>query len=376
MSKDGKFGSVTDVNLGDYPIFKHYNDSEIATKVDSFRKGEFSLYTVFKVALFGSIGYFSWIYVLPPVFAAIGQMLAIASSLILFIVLIFLSPVILKGIRIFTRNVHKSLINYDPFAQLEIERQKMIVNLGVFRVAMQNIIGISKEMEITANNYETEGLQLQESIISLQKKATAIKDKMDLMVSKLGIEGAKNEDDYIILATKLQRLLGDSNRAANKLAQAKDFVQKYGAKGNVMKKMGHRLTLAENVMQIKIEDFDATVDMLKRDYEFGRKSNAATSAAMKVLGDKKDWEFNYTLDVIAATMSADMAITAGNMKDIDSITKNYNLDSDDMFTQLNAVADRIKIGTDVIPESKKYANIEYDLTRDDKLKAGKFGDLF
>jgi hypothetical protein len=134
--------------------------------------------------------------------------------------------------------------------------------------------------------------------------------------------------------------------------------------------------MVETAMEIKIQDFDATIEMLKKDYEFGQKSNAATSAAKSVLGFSKGWEFDYALDVVTSTIAADIAMTAGNLRDIETLTTNYNLDSDELFANLNQIADKIKVGQDIIPDAKQYSNPEYKLTRDDKLKSGGFGDLF
>jgi hypothetical protein len=50
--------------------------------------------------------------------------------------------------------------------------------------------------------------------------------------------------------------------------------------------------------------------------------------------------------------------------------------SDELFANLNQIADKIKVGQDIIPDAKQYSNPEYKLTRDDKLKSGGFGDLF
>jgi hypothetical protein len=85
----------------------------------------------------------------------------------------------------------------------------------------------------------------------------------------------------------LQKTLAEGQRVANRLNQQKDFVQKYGSRAAIMKKMGQKLTMVETVMDIKIQDFDATVDMLKKDYEFGQKSNAATTAAKNAMGFTK-----------------------------------------------------------------------------------------
>ncbi len=362
-------------NLSELPILKHFDKNEITTKVDNFRKGEKGMFWFFKLAALIGVGYLTWTYVLPPVFQAIGQFMAVAATGILIVAAIIMAPVILKGIRLFTRAIHKALIKYDPFAQLEIEKQKMLENQRTFRTAKGNIASLKTEMEVEAANAEKEAETGQTRIIALQGKAEKIKMEMDSMVQTMGV-AAKSEDDYVNRASELQKILAEAQRVANKLNQSKDFVQKYGSRAAIMKKMGQKLTMVETVMDIKIQDFDATVDMLKKDYEFGQKSNAATSAAKSAMGFTKGWEFDYALDVVTSTIANDIAITAGNLRDIETLTSNYSLDSDELYANLNAVADKIKVGQDIIPEAKQYSNPEYTLTQSDRVKSGGFGDLF
>jgi hypothetical protein len=367
--------STLNANLSELPILKHFNQNEISTKVDTFRKGEKNMFWFFKLAALIGVGYLTWTYVLPPVFQAIGQMLAVAATAVMIVAGVIMAPVIVKGIRLFTRSLHKALIKYDPFAQLEIERQKMLANQTTFRVAKGNIVQLKQEMEVEADRAQKEAESGQTRVIALQGKAEKLKFAMDEMVKTHGV-AAKGEDEYVNMAAELQKVLAEAQRVANKYNQSKDFVQKYGTRANVMKKMGQKLTLVETAMDIKIQDFDATIDMLKKDYEFGQKSNAATTAAKSAMGFTKGWEFDYALDVVTSTIAADIAITAGNLKDIESITSNYTLDSDELYANLNAVADKIKIGTDIIPDASKYSNPEYKLTQSDNLKSGGFGDMF
>jgi hypothetical protein len=367
--------TTLNANLSELPILKHFNQNEISTKVDTFRKGEKNLFWFLKLAVFGAIAWATWTYVLPPVFQAIGQMLAVAATGVMIVGLVILAPVIVKGIRLFARGLHKSLIRYDPFAQLEVERQKMLQNQQSFRTAKGNINSLKQEMEVESRKSEEDANTGQTRIIALQGKAENIKMSMDGMVKKMGIE-AKMEDEYVQYASELQKVLAEAQRVANKLTQSKDFVQKYGSRAAIMKKMGQKLTMVETVMDIKIQDFDATIDMLKKDYEFGQKSNAATTAAKSAMGFTKGWEMDYALEVVTSTIAADIAITSGNLRDIESLTSNYSLDSDELYANLNQIADKIKVGNDVVPNSKQYSNPEYKLTSDDQLKSGGFSDMF
>lgn len=369
-----KTSSLT-ANLSSLPIMKHIPQNEIVTKIDTFRKGEKNLFWFMKLAAFGAIGYLSWVYILPPIFKAIGQVLAVAATAVLVVGLVIAAPVILKGIRLLTRSLHKALIRHDPFAQLEQERAKMETNKILFQKAKGNISQLKHEMEVESENSRKEAEGGETKFLTLQGKAEKIKKQMEDLIATHGV-AAKAEDEYVNLASEFQKTVAEAQRVSNKLTQAKDFVQKYAVRANIMKKLGHKLTMVETAMEIKISDFDATIEMLKKDYAFGQKANAATSAAKSVLGFSQGWEFDYALDVVTSTIAADIAMTAGNLRDIETLTSNYTLDSDELYNNLEAVANKIKIGEDVIPDTKKYNNPEYQLTQSDRVKSGGFGEMF
>jgi hypothetical protein len=367
--------TTMNANLMELPILKHFDKTEIATKVDTFRNGEKNLFWFLKLGIFGAVAWATWVYVLPPVFQAIGQFMAVAATGVLIVAAIIMAPAIIKGIRLLTRAMHKALIKYDPFAQLEIERVKMLGNVQTFRIAKGKIAGLKQDMEVEADRSEKEATAGQTKILHLQGKAEKIKLSMDSMIAKMG-PAAKAEDEYVNHASDLQKVLAEAQRVANQLNQSKDFVQKYGSRAAIMKKMGQKLVMVETAMDIKVLDFDATIKMLKKDYEFGQKSNEATTAAKSAMLFSKGWEFDYALEVVTSTIAADIAMTSGNLKDIDTLCSQYSMDSDELYTNLNVIADKIKIGNDFVPTAKQYSNPEYQLTSDDKLKSGGFQELF
>lgn len=362
-------------SLMQLPIMKHFSESEISNKVENFRKGEKNIYWFLKLAAIGGIGYLSWVYVLPPIFQAIGQLLAVAATGVMIVFLIMLAPVIFKFLRVLTRWIHKAVIRQDPFGELERQRQKMIDNKEIFRMSKGKIDGLKNDMQVEAQKSEKEAIALDAKILTLQSKASALKAELDEMVKKGGTE-ARNSDEFVNGNAELAKLLSESARVSNKRVQAKDFIQKYGTRAAIMKKFSQKLVMVEASMEIKIADFDATIEMLKKDYEFGQKSRQATDAAKSAMLFTKGWELDYALDVVTSTIASDIAATAGNLRDIDSLTSQYALDSDELYANLNLLADNIKVGNDVIPSAKVYNNPEYKLTQDDRIKSGGFHDLF
>lgn len=377
---EAKFQTATKVNtlqdnVYDLPILKNFSKNEIVTKVDTFRKGEKNLFWFIKLAVFGVLGYLTWVYVLPPVFQMVGRFASIAVTAFLCVAAVVTAPAILRGLRNFTRNLHKTFIKHQPFVELANQRVKMVDNQQTFRIAKGGIVTLKNDFEAQAVLAEKDVKTGEKDILKLQNKAVTLKQQMTDLVTEKGPD-IKGEDMYVDLQNDYTKTLADAQRQANKLNQSILYVSKYGTRANIMKKMGQKLSMVETAMQIKLEDFDATVDMLKKDYDFGQRSNAATSAAKSALGFTKGWEFEYAMDVITATISQDIAITSGNLKDIDSLTANFTLDSDESFDNLNMLADRIKTGADVRPTAKQYANPEYKLTSDDKRNSGGFTEVF
>lgn len=377
MGTETQFKSAPTISasLMELPIMKNYSQSQIVTKIDTFRKGEKNLFWFLKLAVFGGIAWCTWKYVLPPVFQAIGAALGAVATAVIVVGVIIAAPVLLKIIRSATRTLNRWFIKHKPFEQLEITRQKMIANQSTFRVAKQNLISLRQDMENESKRAQEDAETGQRDILKWRGKAEKTKAEMEDMIAKMGV-AAKGEDDYVTLAARWQKELATATQIANKTKQSQEFTVKYGTRVNVLKKVNQKLVMAETAMEIKISDFDTTVEMLKKDYNFGQKLNSATTAVKSVLGNKSDWERDYALEVINSTIDADVASSIGNFKDIEMLTSNYDLNSDDLFDNLNAIADKIETGGDVVPQAKTYANPEYNLTSDDKSKAGAFGEMF
>jgi len=364
-----------DSKTRDLPIFKHFNETEISSGLDSFRKGEKGLFWFIKLVALIAVCYLSWVYVLPQVFVMLGRFVAIAVTGFAIVLTIMAIPAILTAMRTFTRWLHKTAISYDPFGELEKQKKLMIQNQQTFRAAKGQILSLKSEMEVEADKNEKDAKKLQIKILTLNDKAKSLKSQMDDMIKSGGI-AAKGEDDYVNANADLFKIVSESGRVSAQLSQAQDFVTKYGSRASIMKKFGQKLTMVETSMDIKILDFDATIEILKKDFDFAQKGRTATEAAKSAMLFTKGWELEYALDVVTNTIASDIAITAGNLKDIDSLTKNYAVDSDELYANLDTLANNIRIGTDVVPEAKKYSNPEYQLTQQDKVKSGGFENIF
>jgi len=361
----------------DLPILKHFDDEkgEISLNPKKWRNGEKGLNALLKIALFGGLGYAAWIYVLPPLFTALGQAIALAGVAVFLVFFILMLPVIFKGLRRLTRGIHKSLIKHDPFGELQDQKVKMLRNRKVFKDSKAKIKALKNRMEAESYKAEKEAKAYQDRVVALQKHAQKLKENMERIVKEKGNAG-KDTDEYVDLHSQLAKKLSESQRVSHQLEQSKSFIQKYGSRASVMGKLDRKLTLAGTAIDIKISDFDVTIQMLEKEYQFAKTAKAATDGAKSAMHFTKDWELEYALDVITETIAIDIARTQENLSDIDTLTSKYDVDSDELYSQLDTLADKIKTGKDYVPDSKKYNNPNYKLTAEDKQESGGFGNMF
>jgi hypothetical protein len=363
--------------LLELPILKHFDESkgEIALNSNILKKGEKSIFWLLALGLLGAGGYLIWTYIIPPLFTMLGQAIALSATAVFLIFLVMMFPVIMKGLRFTTKNLHKALIQSNPFNELEEQKEKMIKNRDIFKNTKAKLKGLKNEMEIEASKSEKEAKQFQDDVLSLQRQSEKLKSAMDEMVKINGI-GAKDTDEYVALQSELAKKLSDSQRISNQYEQSKSFIQKYGVRANVLGKMDRKLTLAGTAIDIKIADFDTTITMLRKEYEFAKNAKAATESAKSAMMFTKDWELDYALEVVTSTIAQDIARTSENLIDIDALTSKYSVDNDELYSRLDSLADEIKTGENTIPDSTKYTSSNYKMSKEDKQNAGGFGDIF
>lgn len=357
-------------NVQNLPIFKHFDQDQIQSSM-SFRPGEKGLFNIIKILFLAAIGYLTWVYVLPPLFMALGKIIAIGGTIVAVTMLILLAPVIFKALRRFTRFLHKMVIRQDPFGELEDQKAKMINNKKTFQASKGRISGIKSDMEVSAAQSQENANSFQKKILTLHTKAKSLKSEMDQMEQSMGVR-AKGEDEYVNRHSEFLKVVSEASRLEHQLKQENDFVTKYGSRAAIMKKFDQKLTLAGTAMDIKILDFDATIDILKKDYDFAQKSKEATDSAKSALMFTKGWEVEYALDVVTSTIARDISITTGNLQDIDMLTTNYSMDSDELYANLEILSDRISTGAEVVNDAGKYNRVDYEFTSDDRVKSGGF----
>jgi len=357
------------------PILKHFEKSQITFNPKNWRKGEKGIAAVIALVLLGTIAWGLYQYILPIVFTWVGQVLGAIAAAVLVIAFFIMLPVIIKALKKVARAFHKLLIKYDPFGELEEQKEKMVQNRSRFKEAKAKIKAIKSNMESESIKAEKEAKEYQDKVLVLQSKAETTKSKMQEIEVRMG-EAAKDSDEYVDLQTNIMKTLSEAQRVSHMLNQSTGLVRKYGSRAHVIGKLDRKLNMVDTAMEIKIADFDVSIDMLKKEFAFAQAARDATEQAKSAMLFTKGWELEYALDVVTNTIEMDLATTRENLLDLDSLTSQYSMDSDELYSKLDKLADQIKTDNYTIPESKKYSNPNYKMTQEDKIESKGFGDIF
>lgn len=371
--------SLMQDTLMSYPVMKNFSEAEIILNPEEKTIALKPVgKTIFGLATLGALvggGYLVWTYILPPVMIMLGQFLALAATGLAAVFLVMMLPVILKAFKRFARASEQALIREDPFGELESQKQKMMNQRVKFKEAKIKINSLRSTMQSESNTSASEASKYQDRIVTLRAQCTKLKATIDKIIAEKG-PGAKETDEVAELEIELTKKLSEAQRSEYQMNQSSGLVQKYGTKAAVMGKLDRNLSKAQTAMDIKIQDFEVTIDMLKKDYAFAKTAKDATDAVKDAMGFTKEWQLEYAMDVVTSTISMDIARTSENLLDIETLTSQYSVDNDELFNRLDVLATKIVGGQEAIPQSTQYSNPNYKLTQDDKKSASGFEGLF
>lgn len=367
--------SIDTNKVMELPILKHFEKSEITLNPQNWRRGERGIATVAGLVILGTIAWGLYRFILPIVFTWVGQALGAIAVAVLVIAFFIMLPLIIKSLKRLSRFLHKLLIRYDPFGELQEQKEKMVQNRVQFKQAKAKIKAIKSNMESESMKAEKEAKEFQDKVLLLQTRAETTKNKMGEM-ERLSGASAKDSDEYVELQTGMMKTLSEAQRVSHMLNQSTSLVRKYGSRAHVIGKLDRKLNMVDTAMEIKIADFEVSIDMLKKEYAFAEAAKQATEQAKSAMLFTKGWELEYALDVVTNTIALDLAVTKENLLDLDSLTSEYSMDSDELYSKLDKLADQIKADGYAVPESKKYENPNYKLSEEDKRDSKGFGDIF
>lgn len=377
MSFSQQTKEATTANLLSMPVMKSYNPSQIITSaiggnsIDT--RATKNITSIFKLALIGGLGFCAVKWILPPVFIALGKLVAVAATIVGVVAFIIFFPRITRGLKYLAKELDKRMINKDPFGVLDLVRVKMLEGLTTTRVGYTKFSKFKDDAMNESERYEKIAKDTQRTITLLRKEVNEMKAKLDAMIATNGPDYA-GESPYINLDSQYQKKLADSLRLETTLVQAKDFVERYGTRSSTIQKVLKKVKNGETALEIKIADFDATYAWLKEQYKFAKEAKFVSTEMKDALLFEKEWQFLFAIDAISNTILNDMAVTSSNFKDLESMTNQYALNPDEMLLKLNELADNIDSGKDVVTESKRYENPNVELTQKEIRKSG-FGNV-
>lgn len=336
-----------------------------------------SLASIIKIALVGVLGYLAWVYVLPPVMMMLGKMAAAATAVVVTVFGIVVAPVVFKWINVLARKMHKAVIRQDPFMELERQEAKLKEAQSDARRAHGTIKRLGQDMEAEAKRNEDEARTLEDRVTHANAEAQRLKARVEALEQEHGPSQARVTDEYVHLQAEIVKHLSSARRVQSRLEQARNFVSKYGQRAAALRKVSHKLTLAEVLMDAKVEDFRASVDILKNDYTFASKTRQATDAAKAAMVFDKSWELEFAIEVVGSSIAEDIAASAGNFRDITTLAADFDMSNDEMFAQLDRLAEGISTGESVTPSARDYRRDDYVPTeRDRAVGDGGFGEMF
>jgi ribosomal protein L22 len=357
--------------LSSLPISRHIDLEKMGLDPTKWKKGEKNIFRIISIALIAGAGIALWVYLIPILFAVMVKTLAVlAFAGGMFLLYTFRKP-LYKMLRGLSRGLHKSIIKSRPFAELEVQREKMFAQKEQFRDARITIRKLRNQAQELANKNANDAKSYKAEITSDRKTAEKLKKHVVAMEQA----NQKDTDEYVEIKTKFTKKLNSARRTMHLYEQANTFGQKYGVRASAMGRLERKLALVGNAVDDKLADFDVSVDMLKKEYDFAKSARIATDSARSIMGLTSNWELEYALEVVTDSIAQNLAVTSENLSDIDSLTEKYQWDDDRLYDELDAIANKFASGEEEVIDTDKYRNPEYRLTPEDRSVSGGFTDL-
>jgi hypothetical protein len=366
--------------LSDLPILKHLDggSKELKTlpqNLEAWKKGEKPIAWFVGLGLAGAAFYGLVTYILPWLLAAAittFQLIAVGIGIAL---LVILAPFIFKLFRRIVRGLFKLLIKVDPFGELDEQLEKMKDSKQSFEQVKAEINACKVQMKQEAVKAQKLAKDASQKVLYCQEEAAMLKQKLDKVVEKGG-DAARETDDFVELEAKLNTAIGDGNRSVSEAETYKRLVDTFGSRANTFAKLDRKLVVYGHAFDEKIKDFTTSISLLKTESRAMAAANNATTRARQVLGQNQDWQLDYALEVISGQIANDIASTQANIRDLDSIVRDFNPNDERAYARLESFASQIKGGDFEVSDPNRVSNPNYKLSPDQKNAGGGMTDIF
>jgi hypothetical protein len=362
------------------PIMKYFDDAKLMEKgketLGKWRKGEKPIGAFIGLILIGVVGYGVIRWVIPAVFIALSQVLAVIVSIFAVILSILLLPAIFKLFRRIVRGFHKAIIRWNPFDELDEQKQKMWETHDLFLKHKGKIKQLRTDFEQMSNETRKVADDSKDEVQRQTKKAGEIKQQMDKMIADKGVE-IKETDEYVELQQQFINATSAGTRTNTILEKNIEWTTKYAARSNIFANLDRKLAIGATLLENKIKDFEESINIMKKDWQMAAASRGATAILKEILGPGgQNWKLEYALEFVAGRISEDLAMTSQNLEDLERNTTAFNFDSDEAYDKLLSIGNKLDAGQIEIPNPTKIANPNHKLTREEKNSAGPLGDIF
>ncbi len=362
------------------PIMKYFDDAKLMERgketIGNWRKGERPIGAFIGLVLVGVIVYGTFKWIIPAVFSALSQVFAVIASVMAVVLFILLMPAIYKLFRRIVRSFHKAIIRWNPFDELDEQKEKMWATHDQFLKHKAKIKQLRTDFEQMSNETRTVAENAKAEVQSQTKKAGEVKALMDKLVADKG-EEIKETDEYVELQQKFINATSAGTRTNTTLEKNIEWTTKYAARSNIFANLDRKLAIGATLLENKIKDFEESINIMKKDWEMAAASRGATAILKEILGPGgQNWKLEYALEFVAGRISEDLAMTAQNLEDLERNTTAFNFDSDEAYDKLLAIGNKLDAGQIAIPNATKIANPNHKLTREEKNSAGPLGDIF
>jgi len=362
------------------PIMKYFDDAKLVEKgketLAKWRRGEKPIGAIIGLILVGIIGYGIFKWIIPAVFSALSQVIAVVVSVLAVVLVVLLLPAIYKLFRRIVRWFHKAIIRWNPFDELEEQKQKMWETHDLFLKHKSKIKQLRTDFEQMSNDTRGVAEKSKGEVHRQTKKAGDIKEMMNKMVTDKG-EGIKETDEYVDLQQQFINATSAGTRANTILEKNIEWTTKYAARSNIFANLDRKLAIGATLLENKIKDFEESIGIMKKDWEMAAASRGATAILKEILGPGgQNWKLEYAVEFVSGRISEDLATTAQNLEDLERNTAEFNFDSDEAYEKLLAIGNKLDAGQLDIPDPSKISNPNHKLTREEKKSAGPLGDIF
>jgi hypothetical protein len=362
------------------PIMKYFDDAKLVQtgkeSLKKWRKGEKPIGSIIGILLIGIIGYGTFKWIIPAVFGALSQVLAVIVSILAIVLVIFLLPVIYKLFRRIVRWFHKAIIRWNPFDELDEQKQKMWQTHDMFLKHKSKIKQLRNDFEQMSRETQKVAENSKSEVQRQTKKAGEIKALMEKMIAEKGA-GIKETDEYVDLQQQFINATSAGTRSNTVLEKNIEWTTKYAARTNIFANLDRKLAIGATLLENKIKDFEESIGIMKKDWEMASASRGATAILKEILGPGgQNWKLDYALEFVAGRISEDLAMTAQNLEDLERNTTAFDFDSDEAYEKLLTIGNKLDAGQIDVPDPSKISNPNHKLTREEKNSTGPLGDIF